>query len=313
MRLPVFQKTLAWYFALWLVLAGAARLLAVGRTPGAAGEVFPWLTAGVTLIAAYILTDGVSYSGMNYAYPLCWTAAMLVPGLRGQRSSADRATAAEHATVPDWRRALQPGRLAAGAALCGLLAALHMAAGYVVDRSGLTFYRIVEVQPEGDGETKAGRDDSQRAGETYVSRLHAGVRFRPADQMLHAGDSVVGRFRVSSDSGPLRGVRFFVTSNSRFYQTATQKIREEALAKSWKDVPIDYVLMVEGRELKRAPLERVRGSRYVELPADYWQEGQSAAATPVNSVDFTLKLECHGDVDLRNMPWPPSLAVEFFH
>ncbi len=307
MKLPVFQKTLAWQFALWLVLAGVSRLLAIGGAPARTGEVFPWLTAGVTLIVAYVLTDGVSYSGLNYAYPLCWTAAMLVPGPGGHRWQAGGMV------LNGWSRAIQPRQLIAGIGLCGLIAATHSFLGNAVDKSGLTFHSLVELPSEGADGGPAVGDASRRVGETFVSRLHAGVRFKPADHQLRAGDTITGRFRVSAARGPLKGVRFFVTSNSRFYQTGDQRSREEALAKSWKDVPIEYVLLVQGKELHRGPLKQAQGTRHAELPAEYWMEGQGDAATSANSVDFTLRLECKGDVNIRNMPWPPSLAVEFFH
>lgn len=306
MKLPVFQKTLAWQFALWLVLAGASRLLAIGGAPAVTGEVFPWLTAGVTLIVAYILTDGVSYSGLNYAYPLCWSAAMLVPGPGGDRWQAGGRL------LNGWRMAIQPTRLLAGVGLCGLIAGVHCFLGYAVDHSGLTFHSLAELPSAGSDGGAAVGDVSRRVGETFVSRLHAGVRFRPADHQLRAGDTITGRFRVSAARGPLKGVRFFVTSNSRFYQTGNQRSRAEALANSWKGVPIEYVLLVQGKELHRGPLEILQGTRHAELPVEYWMEGQADASTPANSVDITLRLECKGDVNTSNMAWPPSLAVEFF-
>ncbi|MFM8475009.1 MAG: hypothetical protein ACKOEO_04345 [Planctomycetaceae bacterium] len=306
MKLPVFQKTLAWQFALWLVLAGVSRLLAIGGAPARTGEIFPWLTAGVTLIVAYVLTDGISYSGLNYAYPLCWTAAMLVPRLGGHRWQADGQV------LNGWRTAIQPTRLFAGVGLCGLLVGAHILLGDAVDKSGLTFHSLVELPSgESDGVPTVG-DVSRRVGETFVTRLHAGVRLNPADHQLRAGDTITGRFRVSAARGPLQGVRFFVTSNSRYYQTGNQRSREDALARSWKGVPIEYVLLVQGKELHRGPLDQVRGTRHAELPVEYWREGQADAETPADSVDFTLRLECKGDVNTRNMSWPPSLAVEFF-
>jgi len=203
--------------------------------------------------------------------------------------------------------------LLAGFGLCALIAGAHAFLGDAVDKSGLTFHSISELPTEGGSVEKSTAQDSRRVGETFVSRLHAGVRFRPVDHQLRTGDAITGRFRVSADRGPLKGVRFFVTSNSRFYQTGNQRSREDALAKSWQGVPIEYVLLVQGKELHRGPLELARGTRYAELPVEYWMEGQADAATPANSVDITLRLECKGDVNTRNMSWPPSLAVEFFH
>lgn len=307
MRLPVFQKTIIWQFTIWLLLAGSTRLIMIGGAPLRIGEIFPSLSAGTTLALAYLFTDGVAYSGMNYAYPLCWTAALLADGHRRLSCPGCRPS------LGDTIGSIRPRMLIPGTILCGLLVLAHIGLGSVVDRSGLTFHSIVQLPSAASDSSSSAVDSPGKVGEVFVSRLHAGVRLTQQERVLQSGDEIVGRFRISAARGPLRGLRFFVTNNCRFYLTGSHRSRQEALMRSWEGLPIEYVLQVQDRELERGPLQKLLQSRYAEITAKWWRQNSDEKILPADSVEFTLKLECKGDVDLRNCVWPPSLAVEFLH
>jgi hypothetical protein len=86
-----------------------------------------------------------------------------------------------------------------------------------------------------------------------------------------------------------------------------------ALAAEWKNLPIEYEVLLGEKLVIRGPLANLAQGKFVEYPADFWMPPAPANGKSPNSVSVTLKLRCTSDVDLRNVAWPPSLTVEFFH
>ncbi|MEY3173526.1 MAG: hypothetical protein RLZZ436_1440 [Planctomycetota bacterium] len=307
MPLAVFQVTVACLIQLCLLAAGFMRLLVIRSCAFMTGEVYPLLTVLLTLTAACLFTDGAPYSGQNYGYPLCWTAALLAPGsLLNRLPTTVR-------RLSNWLPILQPGRFAAGVALCAVVALLHTLLGNAVDRCGLTFHRLTLAESSASQPAEDAGVSRASVGDAYAGRLHARVQLNPADLQLRAGDFVTETFNVTADVGKLHGLRFFISGNPRYYQSDSYSRRTKRLQESWQGLPIEGSVVVGNLELWRGPLEQLVVARFAELSAENWlKPGQNAAAL-TNSVPITLKLECRADVDLRNVPWVPSLAVEFFH
>ncbi|MFM7056097.1 MAG: hypothetical protein ACKO2P_04150 [Planctomycetota bacterium] len=298
------QFTLASLISLALVVAGVLRLLLVRVFAVSAGEVFPLLSAVLTLVAAFLLSEGHPYTGQNYAYPLCWTAGILVQGLRETGSSSLVKTA----RWQQLRASLNPGHLLIPG-LCWLgLALVHLGLGWLVDISGLTFHRIVALAPTPEQTTGLSGEDVL----PVESRVHAGIRLKPKDGKLNRGDTVERQFVVTA-TAPLRGVRFFVTGNVRKFMPEGTNDYVGALAAAWKGLPVDYEVLLGGQVVSQGALENLAFNHFVERPAEFWRQATQDASGDPKSVVITLRLRCREDVNVRRLVWPPSLAVEFFH
>jgi hypothetical protein len=299
-----FQVTLAWQISLSMIVAGVLRLLVIRLCPLNPREVFPLLSAVATLAAGYLLTEGHPYTGQNSAFPLIWTVGILVQTLL-------RPVAVTGLTVGSERRmrdVLTPGPLAIAAVFLCCLALLHVGLGRIVERAGLTFHRISPVA--------SGSEQTSGLSEAEVglvqSRVHAGLKLLPQDSQLKAGDLAERQFVVES-TAPLRGVRFFITGNVRKFVPDDRENFRAILAAGWKGLPIEYEVLLGGKLVSRGPLESLAFSRFAEYPAEFWLGDDRGQPRTPNSVVMTLRLRCVGDVNTRNVVWPPSLAVEFFH
>jgi hypothetical protein len=298
------QVTLAWLISLSLFLAGTLRLLIVRVCPLKSGEVFPFLSAVITLAAGCLLTEGHPYTGQNAAYPLFWTAGVLWQLL------TDTGRVAEGFAVRRQRLAgvLSPRLLFIAMLLCSVLVMLHVGLGRLVDAAGLTFHRITPrasapEQTTGLSEAEVG---------LVQSRVHAGLSLMPGDGQLKAGDMAERQFVVESVR-PLRGVRFFITGNVRRFVPIDRENYRSVLAAGWKGLPIEYEVLLGGREVSRGPLENLAVSRFAEYPLEFWRDAVPGQTPLENSVIVTLRLRCLSDVNVRNLVWPPSLTLEFFH
>ncbi|MFM8475010.1 MAG: hypothetical protein ACKOEO_04350, partial [Planctomycetaceae bacterium] len=185
---------------------------------------------------------------------------------------------------------------------------VHVGLGRVVERAGLTFHRISSVAP---GPEQTSGLSAAEVG-LVQSRVHGGLKLVPRDSLLQAGDRAERQFVVESTKR-LRGVRFFITGNVRRFTPDDRENYLAALAAGWKGLPIEYEVLLGGKPISQGPLESLALSRFTEYAAEHWRgDDEEQSGTP-NSVVMTLRLRCVRDVDIRNIVWPPSLAVEFFH
>ncbi|MFM7059214.1 MAG: hypothetical protein ACKO2P_20060 [Planctomycetota bacterium] len=298
------QVTLAWQISLSLFLAGTLRVLMARGCPLQAGEVFPLLSAVTTLAAACLLTEGHPYTGQNSAFPLFWTA-----GILGQRlMGSDLVARVSDGRRPGLLETIAPARLLIAFVLWSGIAALHVGLGEVIEAAGLTFHRITPAAHSAEQT----RGLSEREVELVQSRVHAGLRLVPQDGHLRAGDLAERQFVVES-LRPLTGVRFFITGNVRRFVPTDQPNYRAVLAAGWKGLPIEYEVLLGGQLVSRGRLENLAFSRFVECPAEFWQDSAQKQSGFQKSVVVTLRLRCRSDVSLRNSVWPPSLTVEFFH
>lgn len=302
-RAPL-QVTLAWLISLSLLAAGILRLLVIRVCPLKPGEIFPILSAVATLAAGCLLTEGHPYTGQNSAFPLIWTVGILTHTLLRPVAVAGTSLGSERRL----RDVLTPGRLVIAAAFLCFLAVLYLGLGRIVERAGLTFHRISPVA-SGLGQT-VGLSEAEVG--LIQSRVHAGLKLVPQDSQLQAGDLAERQFVVESTS-PLKGVRFFITGNVRKFVPEDRENYRRVLAEGWKGLPIEYEVLLGGKQVSRGPLEALAFSRFAEYPAEFWLGDNGEQPGTPNSVVMTLRLRCVGDVNIRNIVWPPSLAVEFFH
>lgn len=298
------QITLGWHISLALILFGILRLLAIRACPLKSGEVFPLLSAVFTLAFAALFTEGHPYTGQNAAFPLCWSVGVMVQFLR-KPETAGRTVS--DSVFGSWEL-LAPGRLLVAAVLWAGLVVVHLGMGKVVESAGLTFHRISPVPP------RSQQTDGLSEAEVGLiqSRVHAGIRLVPSDGQLKTGEYAERQFLVES-LRPLRGVRFFITGNVRRFMPEGKSNFRAALAAEWKNLPIEYEVLLGEKLVIRGPLANLAQGKFVEYPADFWMPPAPANGKSPNSVSVTLKLRCTSDVDLRNVAWPPSLTVEFFH
>jgi len=299
-----FQITLGWHISLALILMGILRLLAIRACPLKSGEVFPLLSAFFTLACAALFTEGHPYTGQNAAFPLCWSVGVLVQVLRKHQSTGR--TVSENAFSP-WEL-LAPSRLLMAAALWSGLVVVHLGMKEAVESAGLTFHKITPV-PERSEQTGGLSEDEVGLIE---SRVHAGLRLVPSDAQMKTGDRAERQFLVESKQS-LRGVRFVITGNVRKFMPEDKSNFRAALAAEWKNLPIEYEVLLGEKLVVRGPLENLTQGAFVEYPAVFWMSPEQANAKSSNSVLVTLRLRSTSDVDLRNVAWPPSLTVEFFH
>lgn len=298
------QVTLAWLISLSLLAAGILRLLVIRVCPLRPGEVFPLLSAVATLAAGCLLTEGHPYTGQNSAFPLIWTFGILMQMLLRPVAIAGTSVGIESRL----RDVLTPGWLVSSAAFLCCLALVHVGLGRLVEAGGLTFHRISPVA--------CGPEQTRGLSEAEVgliqSRVHAGLKLVPQDSQLKAGDLAERQFVVESKA-PLRGVRFFITGNVRKFVPEDRENYRAVMAAGWKGLPIEYEVLLGGKLVSQGPLESLAFSRFAEYPAEFWLGDSREQSGAQNSVVMTLRLRCMGDVDIRNIVWPPSLTVEFFH
>ncbi|MGV2334407.1 MAG UNVERIFIED_CONTAM: hypothetical protein LVR18_09935 [Planctomycetaceae bacterium] len=150
------------------------------------------------------------------------------------------------------------------------------------------------------GETINGLPDFAEAG---TSRVHGWLEFRPSAGVIRSGQKIEQSFDVISQSGPLRGLCFFVSGNAR--------ARIDKIKRKWVGLPVQYSVSVGSRVLvKDRPIEELANPRFVVIPAEVW--GQAAGESR-DSVTLTVSLECTADVAIGRVSPPLAIAVEYLY
>jgi hypothetical protein len=136
-----------------------------------------------------------------------------------------------------------------------------------------------------------------------TSRVHGWLEFRTMAGRILKGQRIEQRFEVYSQSGPLRGLCFFISGNAR--------ARIDKINRKWRGLPVQYSVSVGSTVLmKNRPIEELANPRFVIIPAEVW--GQAAEGAK-DRVTVTVSLESTSDVAIGRVSPPPAIAVEYFY
>jgi len=293
-----FQYTLSNAVLLGLGVMVFLRVLLPGPLLNSAFSLFPAVTSTLVLLVIYTAVESHPYYALNFLFPFCWLTGTLVCRLR-------TADAAGFDGAVRLRRLLIPAPRFHACLVIGGLLAIYCVTGNTVDRSGLTFHRITRVAAShasdaANAETMNGLPESADAG---TSRVHGWLEFRTSAGMILKGQKIEQSFEVHSQSGPLRGLCFYVSGNAR--------ARIDKINRKWRGLPVLYSVSVGSQVLlKNRPIEELANPRFVVIPAEVW--GQTAGGAK-DRVTVTVSLESTSNVAIGRVSPPPAIAVEYFY
>jgi len=275
-----------------------ARLMLPEPLVSSWSELFPLLTSGLVLAVVYLTFEAHAYYSVNFIFPFCWSAGVALDRLR-------RAVAP--ATVSPgvaFRRLFSVDRIAGAATGIALLSS-YCVLGTVVDRSGLTFFRVVAGSGGSEGGV-AGAAVVEALPENAtsgVSRVHGWLEFRSECGVVRKGERIVQRFRVQTGRSRLPGLSFFISGN--------QRARIHRINDNWKSLPFRYSVSIEDFVLaENRPLEELALPRFRSVARHLWDRAGKEAR---GEVTITLALECTEDVAIGRLSPPPAVAIEFLH
>lgn len=295
--LGTFQYTLSNAVLLGLGMVVFLRVLVPGPLLNSAFTLFPAVTSTLVLLVIYTAVESHPYYALNFLFPFCWLAGTLVCRLR-------TADAVGYDGSVGLRRLLIPAPRLQACLVIGVLLGVYCVIGATVDRSGLTFHRITllsasNTSGSANRETMNGLPEFADAG---TSRVHGWLEFRTMAGRILKGQRIEQRFEVYSQSGPLRGLCFFISGNAR--------ARIDKINRKWRGLPVQYSVSVGSTVLmKDRPIEELANPRFVIIPAEVW--GQAAEGAK-DRVTVTVSLESTSDVAIGRVSPPPAIAVEYF-
>jgi hypothetical protein len=275
-----------------------ARLILPEPLVSSRSELLPSITTGLVLAVIYLAFEAHPYYSVNFVFPFCWSAGVALDRLR--RTFAPVTVSPGFA----FRRLFSADRLA-GAATGITLLCCYCLLGTVVDRSGLTFFRVAagsggsESGLAGTAEVK-GLPENAAAG---VSRVHGWLEFRTESGVVRKGERIVQRFIVQTGRSRLPGLSFFISGN--------QRARIHRINDNWKSLPFRYSVSIEDFVLaENRPIEELALPRFRSVPRHLWD---SAGKDSRTEVTVTVTLECTEDVAIGRLSPPPAVAIEYFH
>jgi len=261
-------------------------------------ELLPITTTGLVMAVIYLAIESHPYYSANLVFPMCWSAGIVLDRLRSAC-----ATAVVHVRFPALQL-LSRDRLAAVATGLAILGC-YCLIGRVVDRSGLTFFRVAAGAA---GSASGGAGTAEVAvlpanAASGVSRVHGWLEFRTESGVIRKGERIVQRFRVQTGGTRLLGLSFFISGN--------QRARIHRISDNWKSLPFRYSVAIEDFVLaENRPLEELALPRFRSVARALWDPtGKDAPG----ELTVTVTLECTDDIAIGRLSPPPAVALEYFH
>jgi hypothetical protein len=275
-----------------LMLLCLTRLLDYHRVSLSSSELLPLLTTGFVLVFIYLLTEAHPYYLQNFGYPCSWSAGLIISMMKKQQGRAC-------ASLLDVVLSLLALRVVAAAAIIGISVTIYLLAGAWFDHSGLTFLRIREIE----GSSQMNGPDFV-SSEVCVSRTTASLTLRSQEAIVPRGLKASASFRIVSDGGPMRGMRFFISGN--------QHSIGRRVGNRWAGIPVQYKVEIGGKPVSNGFISDLRKARFIEVPAEFWGE-QESGGSESNRVNVALSLETTDEFRWLRFGPDPSVAVEYFN
>ena len=274
------------------------RLTAPGPLIRSESELFPMVSCWVLLAVVLLLAEAHPYTGLNFMFPLCWSAGVILDRSRLADSDQAAGVGTVFRCLFPVSRGVAAGVMVAGAGLFCLL-------GNSVDHSGATFHQVAMLETTAVSDAAADRSQSTalKTAVAGTARVRCWLELKPTAAISRKGELARQDFRVTSEGGPLEELRFFVTGN--------QHARRVRIRDGWKGQPLRYSVAINGREiLSDRPLEELSRPVFRTFSASDWGGDQGASQ---QSVVVTLILKCEDECSIGRIQPVPAIALEYFH